>query len=202
MSPRQTKYLSYFSFSLRNHSFSDRKCPTITAHTRRDQGCPSFPPSRGMYRHGLATGWVPIPVSTTCPPPSPGRFPYPPFPVSRIKTHVDPVAVPSFAPSLLLLIPSFSLLRLLSTGTFLHSLPLHILFYFTTLPWSYQIAKLFATLSFSQSYGDIHIYIYKHTYTQSYIYIQTFQAFCWPTSSKSTTTLAFTNIRNISSLSN
>lgn len=94
----------------------------------------------------------------------PGRFPYLPFPVFRIKSHGDPVAVPSSAPSLLLLIPSFSLLCLLSNGTFLHSLPLHILFYFTLLPWSYQVTKLFATLSFSQSYRGVYIYIYTHTH--------------------------------------
>jgi hypothetical protein len=65
-----------------------------------------LPPPRGMYRHAPTTGWVPIPVSmpTTSPP---GRFPYPPFPVSGIKTHVDPVAVPSSAPGPSVLIPSF-----------------------------------------------------------------------------------------------
>lgn len=59
-SPPYTKYF-LFTFA-RGHSLSDRKCPTTTAYTRRDQGCPPFPPSRGMCRHGPATGWVPIPV--------------------------------------------------------------------------------------------------------------------------------------------
>lgn len=157
---------SILFFPLRNHSFSDRKCPTTTAHTRRDQGCPPFPPSRGMCRHGPAAGWVPIPVSTLAHQPPPGRFPYLPFPVSRIKTHVDPVAVPSSAPSPLLLIPSFSLLRLLSNGTFLHKL---------TSPHSFLFHPVALVISDRQTLCHsfllselrvIYIYIHKHIYIQ------------------------------------
>ena len=84
--PVTTRYVSTLQCShgrpsilfllLQNHSFSDRKCPTTTAHTRRDQGWPPFLPSRGMCRHGLAAGWVPIPVSTLAHhPPPPGASP-------------------------------------------------------------------------------------------------------------------------------
>lgn len=96
----------------------------------------------------------------------PGRFPYLPFLVSRIKTHVDPVAVPSSAPSLLLLIPSFSLLRLLSNGTFLHKLtsPHSFLFHSVALVISYR-----QTLCHSFLLPELRvIYIYKYTH----IYIQ------------------------------
>lgn len=82
--------------------------------------------------------------------------------------------VPSSAPSLLLLIPSFSLLRLLSNGTFPHGLPLHILFYFIPLPWPYQIAKISATLFFSYSRALGYTYIYIQIYVYIYIYIHTY----------------------------
>lgn len=119
-----------------------------------------------MCRHGPAAGWVPIPVSTLAYQPPLGRFPYLPFPVSRIKTHVDPVAVPSSAPSLLLLIPSFSLLRLLSNGTFLHKLtsPHSFLFHPVALVISDR-----QTLCHSFLLSELRvIYIYKYTH----IYIQ------------------------------
>lgn len=130
VSPRQTRYLF---------------CPSPEPLSFRSQSAPPPPSTRAgirddLYSHlrvacadGPPAGWVPIPVSTLAHQPHPGRFPYLPFPVSRIKTRGDPVADPSSGPSLLLLIPSFSLPRLLSNGSFLRSLPLHILFYFTPL---------------------------------------------------------------------
>lgn len=150
-----------------------------------------------MCRHAPATGWVPFPcrhLPTTF---APGRFPYPPFPVSRIKTRADPVAVPSCAPSPLLLIPSFSLLRLLSNGTFLHKLtsPHSFLFHPVALVISDRQPLCHSFLLIQQSYRA---YIYIHTII--YTHTNAFQASCWSTRSKSTAP-AFTNIRNISSVS-
>lgn len=142
-------------------------------HTRWDQGCPHRIPTFAWHVPACASNRVgPHSRVDTCPPPfppPPGASPIHPFPVSRIKTHVDPVVVPSSAPSLLLLIPSFSLLRLLSNGTFSHSLPPHILFYFIPLPWPYQIAKIFATLffSYSRATGYTYIYTYRYIYTHT-----------------------------------
>lgn len=51
-----------FSHSPGATLFQIGNVPPPLPTTRRDQGCPPFPPSRGMCRHGPATGWVPIPV--------------------------------------------------------------------------------------------------------------------------------------------